>query len=156
MPKRVLHMAQRSFRTPAARYPADPRAVFILTLCVFSGIPLVLGHATPGTINSQLDKYQVVTWGVLLVLGAACTLIGTFNMSVNGIIVEQVGSIAVGGACLIYAAAIQAQIGLGGTVPALFVFGFGVACLWRWGQLQALLLRSERTAKKRRHQRGEE
>lgn len=156
MPKRVFYMAQRSFRTPAARYPADPRAVFVLFLCVFSGIPLALGHATPGTINEQLKNYQVVIWGLLLVLGASCTLLGTFNQSVNGIITEQVGSIAVGGACIIYASAIWGQLGAVGTVPALIVGAFGAACWWRWGQLQALLIMSERTASKRRKQRGEQ
>jgi hypothetical protein len=148
-------MARRSFKTPAARYPADPRAVFILVMCVVSGVPLVQGHATPGSVNSQLNPYQVVVWGALLVFGALVTLIGTFNQRVTGIILEQIGSVAVGFACLIYAAAIAAQIGVLGTVPALIVLGFGLACFWRWGQLQSLMHHAEQQASRNAAERGE-
>lgn len=153
VPKRILFAALRSLKTPAARYPADPRAVFILMMCVVSGIPLLLGRATPGSINDQLDKPQVITWGVLLVLGASTTLVGMFRQSVNGVILEQVGSVAVGGACWIYAGAIWAQVGEGGTVPGGIIFGLGSACFWRWGQLQTYLRDAERLAQHRRDRR---
>lgn len=147
MPKRVLRMVTRSFRTPAARYPADPRAVFILIVCLFNGIPLAMGRATPGSINDQIHQtWQIVVWGLFLVIGSGCTLLGTFNQSVNGILLEQTGSVAVGFACLIYAAAIRAQVGVAGSVPAGIVLAFGIACLWRWGQLQGLIIEAERQA----------
>lgn len=146
MPKRIVRGVLRGFTTPAARYPADPRAVFVLMLCVVSGVPLVFANATPGSIESQLDKFWVVVWGILLTLGALTTLIGTFKMDVDGIILEQVGSVAVGGATLIYAGAILATVGLAGSVPAGITLGFGLACFWRWGQLQGLLRRAERAA----------
>jgi len=147
-------MAVRNFRTPAARYPADPRAVFILMTCVISGIPLLLGRSTPGSINSQLDRPQVITWGLLLVLGAGTTLIGMFRQTVNGVVLEQIGSVSVGGACWIYAGAIAAQVGLAGAVPGLLIFGFGFACFWRWGQLQTHLRDAERLAQVRKEIRG--
>lgn len=148
MPKRVYLAALRSFRTPAARYPADPRAVFILVLSVVSGIPLVFADATPGSIDDQLDAPWVVIWGVMLTAGALTTLIGTLKPNVDGIILEQIGSVAVGGASLLYAGAIGFQVGLAGSVPAAIIVGFGLSCFWRWGQLQALINEAEQAAAK--------
>lgn len=146
MPKRVYRAALRSFRTPAARYPADPRAVFILVLSVVSGVPLAFADATPGSIAEQLDAVWVVIWGVMLTLGALTTLIGTLKPNVDGIILEQIGSVAVGGATIIYAGAILAQVGVTGSVPSSLILGFGLSCFWRWGQLQALINAAERAA----------
>ncbi len=146
MPKRLYAGLVRSFRTPAARYPADPRAVFILALSVVSGVPLVFADATPGSIEEQLDPAWVVIWGVMLTAGALTTLIGTLKPNVNGIILEQIGSVAVGGASAIYGGAIFAQVGIAGSVPAAIILGFGISCFWRWGQLQALIRTAEHAA----------
>lgn len=146
MPKRVYFAALRSFRTPAARYPADPRAIFILVLSVVSGVPLVFADATPGSIEDQLDAAWVVIWGIMLTIGALTTLVGTLKPNVDGIILEQIGSVAVGGATLLYAGAIVAQVGVAGSVPAAIIIGFGLSCFWRFGQLQALINQAEQAA----------
>jgi hypothetical protein len=146
VPKRIAIAAMRSFTTPAARYPADPRAIFVLSLCVISGLPLVFADATPGSIAAQLDRVWVVIWGVMLTVGALTTLIGTVKTDVNGIILEQIGSVAVGGATIVYAGAILVQIRWSGSVPAAIVLGWGLSCFWRWGQLQALLHKAEQVA----------
>lgn len=150
MPQRIAFAMWRSFRTPAARYPADPRAVFVLILCVVSGIPLVFAGATPGSIAAKLDPAWVVIWGIMLTIGALTTLIGTWKLDADGIILEQIGSVAVGGATCVYAGAILAQVGLAGSVPASIVLGFGLSCFWRWGQLQSLLRRAEQAASEAR------
>lgn len=152
MPKRIAFAALRSFTTPAARYPADPRAVFVLTLCVVSGVPLVFADATPGSIAAQLPRLMVVVWGAMLALGALTTLVGTLKMDVNGIILEQIGSVSVGGASLIYAGAIFTQIHWVGSVPAAIITGWGLSCFWRWGQLQALLHKAEKAATEAKEQ----
>jgi hypothetical protein len=146
MPKRIYFTAVRSLNTPAARYPADPRAVFILAACVISGFPLIFTDATPGTIAAQLDRTWVVIWGVMLTVGALTNLIGTLRTDVNGIILEQVGSVAVGGATVVHSGAIIAQVGWQGTVPAAIILGLGLSCFWRWGQLQALMRAAENIA----------
>lgn len=146
MPKRIVRAAFRSFKTPAARYPADPRAVFVLAACVAAGLPLVFAGATPGSVAAQLDRFWVVVWGAMLAVGALMSLIGTLRMDVNGIILEQIGSVSVGGATVIYGSAIVAQVQWAGSVPAAIVFGWGLSCFWRWGQLQALLHKAEQAA----------
>jgi hypothetical protein len=146
MPQRIVHAALRSFRTPAARYPADPRAVWVMALFVLSGILLVFVGATPGSINAQLDPVWVVIWGLMLVLGALTTLVGIAKLDTDGILLEQVGSVSMGGACVVYAGAIFGTVGWAGSVPALVVGGFGLASFWRWGQLQALISQGKRAA----------
>jgi hypothetical protein len=155
MPKRIVLAAVRGFNTPAVRYPPDPRAVFMLALCVVVGVPLIFAGATPGTIASQLDHAWVIAWGIMLSGGSLLSLIGSSRQSVNGVIAEQIGSVALGVACAIYAGAIIAAVHWAGAVPAAMVIGLGGASFWRWGQLQAYLHDSERLAQKIRERRGE-
>jgi hypothetical protein len=124
---------------PAARYPADPRTVFLLGLCVASGVPLLFGNVAPGSIAALLDEPLVIGWGVMLTVGAIVSLVGIYRRTVLGVILEQVGSVAVGGASMLYAAAILLQVGARGVFSAAIITGWGLSCFWRWGQLQALL-----------------
>lgn len=142
----VAKRVHRAFAVPAARYPPDPRALFVLSLCVAVGIPLIFANATPGTIASKLDPPLIVVWGLMLSLGSLVTLVGVVRQSVNGIITEQVGSVAVGGACLIYAVAIWLSVRWAGAVPMVIVFGWGLSCFWRWYQLQRLMKKAEDVA----------
>jgi hypothetical protein len=146
MPKRILYAVRRSLTAPAVRYPPDPRALFLLAMCVVSGAPLIFADATPQSILARLDDPWVVVWGIMLTGGAAVTLWGTLRQSVNGIIAEQVGSMSLGFACLIFAGAIAGYAGWSGSVVALLVLGFGVACLWRFGQLVSYLKAVEHIA----------
>ena len=127
----------------ATRYPTDPRAVFVLALAVVSGLPLILGVAEPGTMQALLPKWAVILWGVALVVGSGMTLAGMSRQTIDGIITEQVGSVATGFATLIYGTGLILVGGWEATVPAAFIFGFGLSCFWRWGQLQVLLSESQ-------------
>ena len=144
--KKASSAVARIFAIPAARYPPDPRALFVLSLCVIVGFPLIFADATPGTIAAQLDSTWVVIWGLMLSVGSLVTLIGVMQQSVNGIIIEQIGSVAVGFACLIYAVAIWLQVSWAGAVPTVIVLGWGASCFWRWFQLQRLMMNAEHVA----------
>lgn len=137
---------RRSFSTPAVRYPPDPRALFVLVMCVVVGLPLVFANASPNTIASQLDPVLQVAWGIMLSGGSLLTLAGAMRQTATGVIVEQIGSIALGVACLLYAGAIWVSVQWVGSVPIAIVSGFGLASLWRWGQLQAYLHQTEKIA----------
>ena len=139
MPQRLYYSLRKAFSTPAVRYPPDPRALFVLMLCVVSGVPLIFANATPGSIASQLPAPAIVAWGIMLAGGSLLSLLGTMRQTVNGVIVEQVGSVALGFACVIYAGAIWAKVQWLGSVPMFFLLAFGLASFWRWGQLQAYL-----------------
>lgn len=146
MPMRVVRRAVRNFGTPAARYPADPRAVFVLAACVVSGVASLTTGATPGSIQEQLDPVWIVAWGAMIGLGGLVTLVGTFKLNANGVILEQVGCTIVACATGVFAAAAWLTAGQTALYAGLFQLMFGVACLWRAGQLQGLINQSVRRA----------
>lgn len=130
------------------RSQSDPRAVFILSLCVVSGAPLVFGAIKPGSLEDLVNPFVVRAWGVSLVIGAVVTLLGmSYRKALVGILLEQVGSVAVGGASIFYSAAILIAAGLGGAVAAAIVFGWGISCLYRWYQLERLIRKTEHRVK---------
>lgn len=155
MPKRLFMAALRGFTAPAVRYPPDPRALFVLLLCVIVGVPLVFANATPGTVASQLPAPAVVAWGVMLSGGSLLTLVGAIRQTVNGVIAEQVGSVALGFACLIYGGAIWAAVQWAGSVPMFIVIAFGLASLVRYFQLRAYLHAVEHLAQDLRDEAAE-
>lgn len=157
MPKRILYAVRRSLTSPAVRYPPDPRALFLLVMCVASGLPMVFADATPRSLkDADLDQVWIVIWGVMLSGGAALTLVGALRQTVAGVIAEQVGSVALGFACLVFAAAIYGAVHWAGSVTMLLVLGFGVASLWRFGQLVAYLKAVEHLAQEIRDEAGDD
>lgn len=124
---------------PAARYPADPRAVFILALSVFSGLTTLALGAAPDSLNALLPHWAVTMWSVLLVLGSATTLIGMAFQSINGIVTEQVGSVTVGVTATFYAGIALESAGTDSLIGIGIILAWGLACLARWAQLQVLI-----------------
>lgn len=127
---------------PAARYPADPRVIFILALSVFSGITAFALEAGPETLNALLPRWGVVLWGVLLTLGSLATLIGMTMQNRDGVLLEQGGSATIAATTLFYSA-----LGVWVAGPAAIqvigvIFAWGLACGFRWVQLQVLLVQS--------------
>lgn len=131
---------------PATRYPPDPRALFVLSLCVVSGLPLVLGISKPGSVESLIPSWAVVVWGALLTGGAVTSLAGMVKQTVGGIIAEQIGSVAVGSATIFYSTAILLSTGWQGVLPAGIILGWGLSCMWRWVQLASLLSSAQHQA----------
>lgn len=124
---------------PAARYPADPRAIFILMLSVFSGVTALAVEAAPDSLAALLPHWGIVVWGILLCAGSVITLSGMAFQTINGIIFEQIGSVMVGSTTVFYALLAVWQIGPDAFQGIGIVLAWGLACFMRWGQLQALL-----------------
>jgi hypothetical protein len=151
MPTRTYMSLRAALTAPAVRYPPDPRALFLLILLVIVGVPLIFANATPGTIASQLDAPWVVAWGVMLSGGSALSLLGAVRQTVNGVIAEQVGSVALGFACLIYSGAIWSKVEWAGSVPMGILFALGTASIARYFQLRAYLRNVEQQAQEIRN-----
>lgn len=144
-------MVCMSFFKPAARYPADPRAVFILALSVFSGITALALEVAPESLEALIPYWGVILWGTLLASGSAVTLIGMARQTVNGIITEQVGSVMVGATTIFYS--VLALYTSGSALDAIqtvgIVLAWGLSCLVRWAQLQSLINDAAKRAQKR-------
>ena len=154
------HQTRDFFRrllfSPAARYPADPRAVFMLAFSVFTGGTAFLLDAAPESLNSLLPHWAVLIWGVLLTLGSATTLGGMTRQSPNGIIVEQIGSVMVAATTLYYAVIATYVVGWSAMQTVGIVAAWGLSCVIRYLQLQALLNRGIVEAAVRQHNRDDE
>lgn len=135
----VTMLRPRNLLRPAVRYPADPRAVFILALSVFSGVGTLLAQAGPGTLEAVLPRWGVIVWGVTLALGSFVALAGLSRDTDNGIIAEQIGSVMVGVACIYYSAIALYTVGVTAFQVVGIVLAWGLACLLRWYQLQLLI-----------------
>jgi len=138
VPMTVKTLANMVFK-PAARYPADPRAVFILALSVFSGVTALAVEQAPQTLESVLPQWAVVMWGVLLTLGSAVTLAGMARQTVNGIITEQIGSVMVAATTVFYSGIAFWEIGSPALQNVGIILAWGLSCGVRWFQLQALI-----------------
>ena len=118
---------------PSSPHPFE---LFTLGLCVLAGLPLLFGDARPGSIAELLTDVQGDLWGGMLVFGAFTCLTGIFWPNrITGIVLEQVGLVAVGLASLFYAVVVLVSVGLTGAYATLYVVGFGLSCLWRYFQL---------------------
>ena len=124
---------------PAARYPADPRAVFVLALSVFTGVVALALQAAPDSLASFLPSWAVALWGSILVAGSAIALLGMASQTVNGISTEQVGSVMVGVSTLFYSILAVSHVGDDAVQAVGIIAAWGIACLIRWGQLQVLI-----------------
>lgn len=140
---------------PAARYPADPRAVFVLALSVFSGLTAIVLEAAPETLESQIPRWGVVTWGALLTVGSAVTLFGMARQTIGGVITEQVGSVVVAATTIYYSLIAIAVLGTDAIQVIGFVFAWGGACALRAVQLQRLLLSASTEGEAIRHERDD-
>ena len=124
---------------PAARYPADPRAVFILALSVFSGITALALNLAPGSLEQLMPTWAVVAWGALLTLGSAITLLGMLRQTVTGIILEQVGCIMVAATTVFYSGVVFYELGSQALQSVGIILAWGLSCVLRYVQLQILI-----------------
>lgn len=138
----------RRFFLPAARYPADPRALFILVLSVFSGITAFALRAAPRSLEEVMPHWAVMTWGILLSLGSLLALAGMAKQTLNGILLEQVGSVVVAAATIFYAGIALYVTGLHAAQTAGIILAWGLSCLVRWVQLQILIAEGVKQATK--------
>jgi hypothetical protein len=129
---------------PAARYPADPRAIFVLAASVLAGITAIAIQSTPPSLEALLPRWGVVLWGIFLVFGSALTLFGMSRQGLNGIQLEQIGSTILGIATVYYATLVLFSVGTPALMPVGLTLSWGLACLLRAAQLQALLGRAIR------------
>lgn len=134
----VRYLFRRLFK-PAARYPADPRAVFILALSVFGGITALALEAAPESLELLLPRWAVVVWGIALTAGSATTIIGMAFQTINGIIAEQIGSVVVGATTIFYSGVAFYVLGASALQSVGIILAWGLACFVRWIQLQVLI-----------------
>jgi hypothetical protein len=109
--------------------PRNPLAVYLLALCLISGISLLVGVSTSGSIEAELPFAAARVWGAMLTFGAGSTLLGMFWQGDRrtGLLIKRGGLLALSIAAFIYAAVIITAAGMDGAFISGLVLGFGVA-----------------------------
>lgn len=118
-----------------------PYVIWLPLALAFIGLPLVIGGAQPGSIAALLNPILVKFWGGFFLVGGPLTVVGLYwRNRATGMIIEQVGSVAVAAGALLYAGALLTVIPLSSSIVVVGVFGsLGGACIARWFQLRKLL-----------------
>ena len=142
-----------------------PFELFVLAAGVLISAPVLLGAPTPGSTSELLGPVLARLWSWIFFLGCLVTLTGVWwtwwgwldrilprlqpptawlrgrwPTSVRpcgdtGLLIEQVGLVAVAVGTFIYAAGVLRYGGVGRGVPAALIGGIGLASLWRYRQI---------------------
>src|SRR5918996_793715 len=89
----------------ASRHPFE---VYMLVLAAISGAPLLFGKPNSCSIEETLPPLLVTAWGGMLVVGSLLALLGLYwrGRSSTALLMERAGLVGVGGAAVVYAAAL--------------------------------------------------
>lgn len=115
-------------------YPRHGLVVYLLTLCVLSGVRLLFGAPAAGTLEAALDRQVVIGWAALLTLGATCALAGMFWPADirTGLLIKRLGYVALTFAATIYALVIIATFQREALLIGGILLGFAYACFHTW------------------------
>lgn len=127
----------------------NPLAVYLLGLCFISGLSLLVGVPTSGSIESELPLYLARTWGLMLTFGSAASLCGMFWQGDRrtGLLIKRVGMLSLSVAAFVYAAVVLFAAGLKGGFVAGIILGFGLACSIQFARINRRVHRIIRASK---------
>lgn len=112
---------------------------FLLLLSILSSLPLLQGHANSAALDRELDNTTLLLWGACLLGGSVFALLGEFwrGHTWNGLVIERFGVGIVGLAALIYSWVVWRHAGDRADVAfvAAITSAYGLACVWRFGQI---------------------
>ena len=110
--------------------PRNPLAVFLLTLSAISGLLLVVGVPSAGSIESQLPRAASLTWGGVLGSGSMAALLGMFWQGDRrtGLVLKRLGFLGLVVASVVYAATLLLFFGVHSLFVSTIVAGYGYAC----------------------------
>ncbi len=133
---------------------AVPFEIVGLAFAVPVGLSTLI-FGLPSSIQIALPPLLQYGWAIFFTLGSAMALLGLVTRRAAGIYMEQIGVLAAGTACLVYAAALLGRQDLqmfNAYFPATMIGAYGVACLWRGWQLQKILQRAASIVRTRREE----
>lgn len=140
------------YRTDARLSGRHPFEIFLLVFSFIVGLPTVFGiEPRPGSIQEAFPDWAGFMWSIALTLGPAIALVGVYLRNRgSGLILEQLGLAIMGAACVAYGFVGLLIVPLS-RVPAGIILGFGVACLWRYRDIQSVLHSANAEVDRRRN-----
>ena len=110
--------------------PRHPLVVYLLGLCVVSGLAIVVGGTAAGSLQAQLDPVAQYAWAGILAAGSSCTLAGMYWPADprTGLLLKRWGYTALAIAAAIYSLVLWGTFGPAAFLIGATVAGFAVAC----------------------------
>ena len=129
------------YRVDARLSGRHPFETYTLYLAILTSVPSLLSITPrPGSISDVLPDPVAFAWNAFLLLGAVLALAGIYwRERATGLVMEQLGLGLVGVTSLIYVACVLFILGLSGALACAIVGGFGISCLRRYWQIQAIV-----------------
>lgn len=132
-----------------------PFEVVGLTAAAVIGLISLFADIVPNSIQDTLPTAFQYGWAVALFVGSSIALIGVVFGGPRGVFFEQIGVFAAGAACIVYAAAlITNRPEVTSAMSFGMVLSYGLACMWRFGQLVRLVQHAQAIADARHAERG--
>jgi len=125
-----------------------PHEVVLLGACLLTALPILAGVTpAPGSVTAAMNHESTLAWAGGIAVGALIAFAGILwprpscptKLTVTGLLLEQVGLVISGMACLLYVAALLWVIGWAGLFPCALPTGFAVANFILARRIQRLL-----------------
>lgn len=128
------------------RFLAEPFELFLAAAALISGLSVLFGTSTPGSLAAQMSPWVLRAWGASLFAGGALTMTSRWLLAgahtvrdlIRALRLEQLGMTLFATTAGIYAVAIMA-VGRAGLTSGPIIIGWSAACTVR-----AWIIRAER------------
>lgn len=124
----------------------NPFQVYLLAFALISSVPAAFGFTDPPpTVRNAIGMGAGRVWVVLLVIGSLVAIVGVIwprhgiLVSVNGLLLEQVGLVIVGCATVFYTSVALAAGGWSTLPPLVTLLGFGAASFVQAWRIQRVI-----------------
>lgn len=120
------------FKPDPLGVPRHALVVYLLGLCIISGLSNLLGEPTAGSVESTLRPEVQVTWSVILVLGGGASLVGMYWQGDprTGLLMKRFGYMSLAIAAAAYAGVLILLVGDQARFIGGIVIGFAFACMY--------------------------
>ena len=128
-----MYIPRFPLKPDAMGEPRNPLQVYLLCLCILSGLSSFGEQAsTSGTIDS-LDYHSRVLWGVMIASGGFMALLGMFwqGDARDALVLKRLGFITLIIPCVIFSTVLLSLAGWQGATVAATLLGFAYACYLR-------------------------
>lgn len=122
----IVPASQKALRYIPKSLLREPFDILLAVMCLFSGIPYLLGAPPAAAIDRQLPEFLFRAWGGCLTLGGILVLVGIFF---GLTLLQRAGLSLLAPTAIMYAIVLLIYIKLPAIFSASLLLGFAGACL---------------------------
>lgn len=110
----------------------DPKELFLLGLCLISGVFFLAGATPPSSVEQTLPGWLVIAWKGSLAAAGVVGILGNFWPGALGtaLLVRLSGQLLASGPAGVYAVAVAVAAGTRGAFAAGITLAWAGVCIW--------------------------